>query len=53
MNIKNDSGETPLSQAADWGNENIVELLLEKGADVRSVNEKGQTPLQRGNGWRA
>jgi ankyrin repeat protein len=40
-------GRTPLSRAAEDGNERIVELLLENGAQPDLKNRHGQTPLSR------
>ncbi|MBT28688.1 MAG: hypothetical protein CMO01_03425 [Thalassobius sp.] len=36
---------TALHQAAFYGYEKIIELLVAKGADINAVNEAGQTPL--------
>ena len=36
---------TPLIKAVERGKENRVERLLEDGADVNEVDEKGMTPL--------
>ena len=43
----NDGGRTRLHWAA-WNNddEEVVRLLLERGADVHALDEHGQTPLQ-------
>jgi hypothetical protein len=38
-------GQTPPSWAAEKGREEVVELLLEKGADMESEDASGQTPL--------
>jgi len=37
--------ETPLHFALKYDNEKLVELLLEKGANISSVDMRGQTPL--------
>ena len=54
VNTKDSKGKTPLHHAAYWGHEEIVELLIAKGADVNAVIEsgglKGKTPL--GLAWR-
>ena len=44
VNAKDD-GRTPLSYAASWGDEEIAELLIAKGADVNAKDEDGTTPL--------
>ncbi|KAK5635619.1 hypothetical protein RRF57_011331 [Xylaria bambusicola] len=38
-------GQTPLSWAARNGHEEIVQLLVEKGADIESKDSIGRTPL--------
>ena len=38
-------GETPLHCAVGWGNIDIVELLLVRGADVTLLNNDGKTAL--------
>lgn len=35
---------TPLHDAAAVGNQKLVKLLIEKGADPNFKNKKGQTP---------
>jgi ankyrin repeat protein len=40
-------GQTPLSWAAEEGNEAVVKLLLDKGADTESKDGDGWTPLSR------
>ena len=46
VNAKNKDGWTPLHLAATKGRIEIVEYLVEKGAeDVNAKNEYGQTPL--------
>lgn len=38
-------GLSPFTQAAYYGDENMVQLLLHYGADVNAANDKGYTPL--------
>ncbi|KZO96536.1 ankyrin [Calocera viscosa TUFC12733] len=45
VNIKDSQGWTPLMIAASAGQDDIVELLIGAGADVKAVNEKGITAL--------
>ena len=52
MDLKDDSGLTPLSWAAACGHESIVKILISRGdidtnikVDINSVDQKGQTPL--------
>jgi ankyrin repeat protein len=46
VNSRDKSGRTPLSWAAEKGDETLVKLLLESGkVDVDSKNNSGQTPL--------
>lgn len=44
INAKNINGETPLHCAASRGQEQIVKLLLTKGADPTIQNNNGETP---------
>lgn len=48
VNARSDAGYTPLHAAAYWNREDVVELLLSKGADVSaSSTTTGATPLHR------
>jgi hypothetical protein len=40
------SGTTPLHMATEKGYSNIVQLLIEHGADLLAKNAQGQTPLE-------
>jgi ankyrin repeat protein len=42
LETRNDQGETPLVTAARNGKREVVELLLEKGAEVNAVDESGK-----------
>ncbi len=46
IDARDDSGATPLYQAASWGRLPVVDLLLRKGADAALANKEGVTPLQ-------
>jgi hypothetical protein len=39
------NGNTPLHKAASGGHKDIVEILIEEGANLREVNDNGQKPL--------
>ena len=46
LDSKDSNGQTPLSWAAAKGNEAVVKLLLEKGAELESKDKKySRTPL--------
>jgi len=45
VNIRNDSGVTPLHLAAYRGDKDIAEILILKGADIDSQTDAGDTPL--------
>ena len=48
----NAAGATPLHDAALGGSKPVVELLLDKGADVNAVDrETGATPLHNAASW--
>jgi ankyrin repeat protein len=36
VNARNENGDTPLHNAAEWGYKEIVELLIAEGADVNA-----------------
>ncbi|KAJ1166417.1 hypothetical protein NDU88_006821 [Pleurodeles waltl] len=40
-----DGGRKPLHYAADCGQEEILEFLLSKGADINAADKHGITPL--------
>jgi ankyrin repeat protein len=45
--INSNWGDTPLHIAAQDGREQIVRLLIARGADVNRANDRGNTPLHR------
>ncbi|KAH8901096.1 hypothetical protein GQ53DRAFT_621106, partial [Thozetella sp. PMI_491] len=47
---KDDESRMLLVRAAEKGQEAIVKLLLEKGADVEAKDKNGQTPLWQAAG---
>lgn len=48
INIRTRAGKaTPLLRAAYSGKENMCKFLVEKGADVRAVDDDGQTVVHR------
>ena len=47
--MQNLNGDTPLHVAIHVGSADLVELLLEYGADPSIQNESGETPYDRGN----
>lgn len=38
VNVKNDAGETPLSQAAKYGHMEVVRVLLKHKVDINQIN---------------
>ena len=46
LEIRDDSGQTPLAVAARIGDEKKAEILLEVGADPKSKDDRGLTPLE-------
>lgn len=54
INVPNGEGETPLHLAARWGRTELVEELLEAGADVDALDNYERPPLEgalRGNNY--
>lgn len=47
MNGIDEDGNTALHFAAENGAEDIVRLLVDKGADLNAVNDEGDTPLHK------
>ncbi|KAH8430909.1 uncharacterized protein LDX57_008573 [Aspergillus melleus] len=46
VNVKDNDGRTALSHAASRGREDIVMVLIQKGADLTIVSNSGMSPLQ-------
>jgi len=46
VNVKGNTGLTPLHWAAASGHTEVVELLIAEGADVNARDQVGKTPLQ-------
>ena len=42
-------GETPLHRAAAYGDETIIKILLEAGADPSTKDANGDTPISWGS----
>lgn len=45
LNTKNNKGQTALHLAYIKGNEEIIDLLLQKGANINAVDLKGNKPF--------
>jgi len=45
VNLPDDDGDTPLHKAVMNGNQDIIKLLVERGAEPRKSNRYGQTPI--------
>ena len=45
LDIPNQSGQTPLLRAADAGHTKCIRMLLDKGANVKHVDNEGRTAL--------
>jgi len=50
VNMRDANGYTPLHHAAARGDNELIEYLLGKGADVMAVSRKGQTTADMANG---
>ncbi|XP_077297906.1 uncharacterized protein LOC143919454 [Arctopsyche grandis] len=46
VNVRDNSGRTPLHMAAARGRVGIVALLIRNGADIDATDDRGNTPLQ-------
>ena len=44
VTLANTVGDTALHAAASHGMESVIELLVERGANLHAANERGQTP---------
>ena len=47
IDVRDNKGLTPLMRAAWNGHEDIVEALLESGADKHAADDRGVTAMQR------
>ena len=45
VNMRDDSGQTPLLNATSGGHKEIIELFIAEGADVNAKGYDGMTPL--------
>jgi len=50
VNIPDAAGNTPLHNAASRGDNEMVQYLLSKGANVKAINRKGQNVADMANG---
>jgi ankyrin repeat protein len=50
VNALDHDGNTALHNAASRGDNEMIEYLVSKGADVRAVNRSGQTTVDMANG---
>lgn len=51
VNAKDQYGETPLHNAAEYGDTYVADLLIANGANVNSKNNRGETPLHCATFW--
>ena len=50
VNERDYNGSTPLHNAASRGDIEVINYLVEKGADVKAINRKGQSTADMANG---
>ena len=50
VNARDANGYTPLHHAASRGDNELIDYLMQKGADVMVVSRKGQTTADMANG---
>ncbi len=50
VNARDHNGYTPLHHAASRGDNELIQYLVSKGADVKAVSRSGQTTVDMANG---
>jgi ankyrin repeat protein len=50
VNAEDEDGNTPVHNAASRGDNEMIQYLVSKGADVKRVNRRGQTTVDMANG---
>ena len=50
MNAGDEDGNTAVHNAASRGDNEMIQYLVSKGADVKKVNRRGQTTVDMANG---